>query len=136
MRLPPSLFMMGGKEMRLSMSTSFLILWVLLLEMVIFASGNSQNLLSIVLRHGTPLYSQVPLPHGMTWLKVSAQSIFMGRKMLPSSLFTIPRKSPSKNSLISFDGFEMLLLIVMGNSKSKSWLRFALTTCLMNTGPI
>ncbi|KAK9993445.1 hypothetical protein SO802_023148 [Lithocarpus litseifolius] len=33
MRLPHSLFMMGGKGMQLSMSTNFLILWVLLLEM-------------------------------------------------------------------------------------------------------
>ena len=37
----------------------------------------------------------------------------MGRKRLPSSLFTTPSKSPPKDSLISSDGSEMLLLIVM-----------------------
>ena len=86
-----------------------------------------------MLTHGTPLYSWVPLPHGMTWLKVSTQSISMVRKRLPSSLFTILSKSPSKDSLISSGDSEMLLLIVMGSSKSKSWLRFALTTCLTST---
>ena len=78
-------------------------------------------------------YSQVSLPHRMTWLKVFVQSIFMGRKRLPSSLFSILSKSPLKDSLISYGDFEMLLLIVMGSSKSKSWLRFTLTTCLMST---
>ena len=78
-------------------------------------------------------YSQVSLPHRMTWLKVSVQSIFMGRKRLPSSLFSILSKSPLKDSLISSGDSEMLLLIVMGSSKSKSWLRFASTTCLMST---
>ena len=66
-----------------------------------------------MLTHGTPLYSQVPLPHEMKWLKVSTQNIFLGRKRLPSSLFTTPSKSPPKDSLISSDGSEMLLLIVM-----------------------
>ena len=85
-----------------------------------------------MLIHGTPLFSQVPLPHEITWLKVSVQSIFMERKRLPSSLFTILSKSPPKDSLISSGDSKMLLLIVMGSSKSKSWLRFASTTCLMS----
>ena len=44
--------------------------------------------------------------------------------------------SPSKDSLTSFSDSETLLLIVMGNSKNKSLLKFALITCLMSTGPI
>ena len=136
MRLPPSLFMLGGKEMHLSMSTSFLILWVLLLEIEIFVYGSSQNPLPIMHTHGIPLSNQVPLPHGMTWLKVSTQNISMERKELLSSLCTTPRKSPSKDSLTLFDDLEMRLLIVIGSTKNKSLLKFALTTYLMSIGPI
>ena len=86
--------------------------------------------------HGIPLSSQVPLPHGMTWLKVFFQGIFMEKKKLPFLLFTTPSKSPPKNSFTSFDNSETLLLTVMGSLKNKSLLKSALTTCLMSMGPI
>ena len=60
----------------------------------------------------------------------------MGKKKLPSSLFTTLSKSPPRDSLTSSGGSEMLLLFVMGSSKNKSWLKYAFITCPMSTGPI
>ena len=58
---------------------------------------------------------------------------FHKEEKFTSSLFIIPSKSPPKDSLISSGGFEIRLLIAMGSSRSRSWLRFALTTCLLST---
>ena len=59
----------------------------------------------------------------------------MEKKKLPFSHFTTPSKIPPKDSLTSSSDLEMLLLIVMGSTKNKSFLKFALTACLMSTGP-
>ena len=60
----------------------------------------------------------------------------MRKKKLPSSLFTTLSKSLLRDSLTSSGGSETLLLIVMGSSKNKSWLKSALITYPMSTGPI
>ena len=58
---------------------------------------------------------------------------FHGEEKVTILTLTIPSKSPPKDSLISSGGFEIRLLIAMGSSRSRSWLRFALTTCLLST---
>ena len=61
---------------------------------------------------------------------------FLGEEKVTILTLHNTKQSPPKDSLISSGGSEMLHLIVMGSSKSKSWLRFALTTCLMSIEPI
>ena len=58
---------------------------------------------------------------------------FHGEEKFIIHTLTTPSKGPPKDSLTSSNDLEMLLLIVMGSTKNKSLLKFALTTCLMST---
>ena len=98
-----------------------------------FVYGSSQNHSLIMLIHGILLSSLIPFPYGRIWWKVSALSISMVRRRSPSSPFTIRNKSLPKGSLILLDGSEIPPSIVMDSTKSKSWQKFASTTCSRNT---